>query len=387
LADAYEKVSRVQWSRLSASLGDRPGAMASQHKALAIRQAILQADAGNRAAKAGLATSYMLIADGKRFDDMRNLPMALDDYRHALELRRELATANPKDGPALTDLGQIYMYLGDALYSVDGGNANMGDLQGAAENFLKSQEAYEEAAAVQPQNPSARQNLAPIYERLANVRIGQGEFQAALEWYGKALAVADDMVRRQPEDSRARRNLALFHERVGTTLLKLNDPQSALQSYGQALHIRESLAAADPENALAYDHLIRSLRLMSSIFLKLGRQSDMILYSSRLLATEKARVARPSATPSDLNSYAWDLLTCQPAQLQNPALGLSVAMRAAALTGYHYPAVLDTLALALFSTGDRAGAIKFESQAVAATANLSERKDYEVTLERYRAAR
>jgi non-specific serine/threonine protein kinase/serine/threonine-protein kinase len=387
LADAYDKVSRVQWSRLSASLGDRTGSMTSQRKALAIRKAILEAHPENRAAKTGLATSYMLIADGKRFDSMGHLPAALDDYRYALGLRQELAAANPKDREARTNLGQIYMYLGDALYSVDGGNANMGDLQAAAENFLKAREAYEEAAAQQPQDATARQSLAPIYERLANVRIGQGEFQGALEWYGKALAIAEEMVRQQPQDARARRNLALFHERIGTTLLKLNNPQSTLQSYSQALHIRESLAGADPENALAYDHLIRSLRLMSPVLLKLGRHSDVILYTKRLLATEKARVERPSATASDLNSYAWDLITCQQTQLRNPALGLSVAKRAAAMTDYHNPGILDTLALALFNTGDRAGAMEFERQAVAATANVSERKGYEATLRRYQAIR
>jgi len=96
---------------------------------------------------------------------------------------------------------------------------------------------------------------------------------------------------------------------------------------------------------------------------------------------------RPGASANDLNVYAWEPVTCEPASLRNPLLARRHAERAALMTNKQDGNILDTLALALHLTGDNAGAVQEEERAISLLpTNSTDRRDFEMRLRQYRAA-
>src|SRR5579871_1256302 len=290
LADAYEKIGRVQWEFDNPSLGDPAASLSSQQKALAIRKAVLDVDPTNKTVMASLATSFWLVAASKLYSSSeRNVPEALTTCNQALKLRQELAAATPTDMQARVDLAQIYTSIGDILYQSITSGPNMGDKKGAAESYRKAQEIYEELAAAHPQDSRMHMALAAVDQKLAGIKMAEKDYESASALYRKSLALTQEVVRQQPDNAIARHNLARIHERIGTVLINSKNPAAALESYGQALRIRESLAGADPENYQAHEELTMSLRLMSNLAVKSGRASDTERYTRRLLERSEER--------------------------------------------------------------------------------------------------
>ena len=75
-------------------------------------------------------------------------------------------------------------------------------------------------------------------------------------------------------------------------------------------------------------------------------------------------MAAPEAEAPRFNHYAWTLLTCEIEDLRDPKAALPLAKRAVELTHGQDFASLDTLALALFLTGDVARAIATSEKAL-----------------------
>ena len=95
----------------------------------------------------------------------------------------------------------------------------------------------------------------------------------------------------------------------------------------------------------------------------------------------------PSASANDKNICAWNLLTCQPADLRDPQTALRLAREACAETNNANPAYLDTLALAQHLTGATAAAIETQEKALSLIpADAPGRGDYEAALAKFEAA-
>ncbi|MEE8153346.1 MAG: tetratricopeptide repeat protein, partial [Phycisphaerales bacterium] len=104
---------------------------------------------------------------------------------------------------------------------------------------------------------------------------------------------------------------------------------------------------------------------------------------------ERARrtAEAPGASANDKNICAWNLLTCEPADLRDPETALRLAREACARTGNANPAYLDTLALAQHLTGDTAAAIETEERALSLLpADAPGRGDYEAALAKFETA-
>ena len=98
-------------------------------------------------------------------------------------------------------------------------------------------------------------------------------------------------------------------------------------------------------------------------------------------------MSRCEASAQVLNAAAWELLTNEHAELQDPARALPLAQRAVDKTGGVDPAILDTLALAQHLTGDTVAAIETEKKALSLLpADAPDHDDYEAALARYEAA-
>jgi tetratricopeptide (TPR) repeat protein len=97
------------------------------------------------------------------------------------------------------------------------------------------------------------------------------------------------------------------------------------------------------------------------------------------------RAAEQQHSAYALNCAAWAYATSSSPAIRNPAAALEYARKAVGLTGAEPdPAILDTLAEALYVNGRYEEAVKTEEQAIALQPpNLG---DYRIRLEKYRLA-
>ncbi len=70
------------------------------------------------------------------------------------------------------------------------------------------------------------------------------------------------------------------------------------------------------------------------------------------------RLPKRRTIPASKNAFAWEALTCEPADLQDPGAALVFALAAVELGEWQDPDVMDTLALAYHRTGDNARAVE-----------------------------
>jgi serine/threonine protein kinase/Tfp pilus assembly protein PilF len=98
--------------------------------------------------------------------------------------------------------------------------------------------------------------------------------------------------------------------------------------------------------------------------------------------------AETSDEPGPKNAFAWEALTCEPAELQDPQSALVFALQAAELGNRQDADVLDTLALAHHRTGNHARAVEVQMEALelVGEGDAGRREAFEQALENYRSA-
>jgi hypothetical protein len=138
--------------------------------------------------------------------------------------------------------------------------------------------------------------------------------------------------------------------------------------------------AADPLNAPRRAFLAQTLHCVAVLSGQTGHLDEARSSTGRLFALQKGPAEQATATAADLHAYARTLLTCVPADLQDPAAALRYAQQAVAMTHGQNATLLGTLALAYHRTGDHARAIATVGQALG-TGDAAQRQE----LEAYRA--
>jgi len=113
----------------------------------------------------------------------------------------------------------------------------------------------------------------------------------------------------------------------------------------------------------------RVRRNLIELYRAQGRIDDMRPLVVDMLETARIAAERDDALALELNDYAWQLLTVEPAQLRDPVRALEVARRACEMEvaggGSELWNYLDTLALALHLNGDTTAAVETERKALA----------------------
>jgi serine/threonine protein kinase/tetratricopeptide (TPR) repeat protein len=114
--------------------------------------------------------------------------------------------------------------------------------------------------------------------------------------------------------------------------------------------------------------------------------------AARSVVVEQLAALRAAAEAADepgaKNAFAWEALTCEPADLQDPEAALAFALEAAELGRRQDPDVLDTLALAHHRNGDHARAVEVQTEALELVENgdATRREAFEQALASYRDA-
>ena len=118
-----------------------PEARQSYEKSVAITQALSSEDPSNAVARGDLSEDYMKLSDvclrlGERAP-------ALDGYRRALAIRKELVEANPESAEELTQLARIHESLGTYFLSLAESGRRTDDWREARRWYRLSLDAFQ----------------------------------------------------------------------------------------------------------------------------------------------------------------------------------------------------------------------------------------------------
>jgi eukaryotic-like serine/threonine-protein kinase len=478
LATAYQQLGEIQGGVTErANVSDSARAVESLRNALAIRERLAAAEPQNMTARRELATSYQRL--GELLRDAGDIRQASELCWRAAAIREEVSAANPADVSARFELAATYRALFgldaeeragnmaalrkatevcESLYATGqrGGDVrgqlvlnhlNLGEnswLDGetgqawaslrrahqlaeewraaeplnyqarrmvfaghlfsgnllsradapdkALEHYRQSLAIAEESSTQDQKNALARRDVYLALDKLAGAYASVGRRREAVGCRRRHLAICEQLAAADPRNTRYRRDLAGGIYSLAKILATTDAPE-ALRQAEQALQIFEGLLKEDPNHIDIQRVAAMTLDLSARLLVKAGREEEARRRTARALSTFKAAADRLLTVGDRVNDYAALLLTCEPPDLRDPAAALPYARQAASASREKDPAILKTLALAYFLTGDRRRALDTTRKALAllpprtpVNARSSLRRELEAQLVRFSRA-
>jgi eukaryotic-like serine/threonine-protein kinase len=364
--------------------GDNIGAKESFKKAVALLEILSEADPADIEIRENLALAYYRLGD--MLSSLGNPDETVELVRKTLAIGQELSAKDPNNAQASRILLTGYIKLAELTL-------RKGNSDGAIEIYEKALAIGKELASKDRTNVQAQRDLMVVYGNLSNAIEEKGDIRGAIENELKGMSIQEALLAADPANTRGRRDLGTFHLSIGRLYSRLGNTEQALKSYRKALDIMESLIAKDPKNAQVRADLARLLYLAAILLGKRGEIEPARGYMNRALAIQKELADRPESHVSELYEYAWSLLTCEPARLQDPAAALRYARQGVEKSHGKNAVMLKALALAYHQTGDNAKAVEAVEKALALVTPSDSgkqvsalRQELESDLNNYRAA-
>ena len=354
LADAYDRMSDIQGNPFASNIGDVRASLESTKKATAIREAL--ARNLDPQSPEGFAYRRSLLRLGDAYQATGRLKDAADVYRQVVTAGDVSFTRNPED----PETRKVVARATQRLCAI---SMALGDTKGALGSCQRSVALYDGLLASASADMGLREDAAGASVAYANALRLTGNAREAQAVNGKAIAALERLSTENPTNGQARLELATALARQGTIQSGLSEDGAALESYRRAVDGFDGLLVADPVNQRIRTLLSYLLLRRSSTLLRAGEAGEASASTRRGLALLKAQAERATAGPTDLNEYAFWLLTCVPESERRPSEALRFARRA--VDAQANPVYLDTLALAYFQTGAADEAVKTEEQALA----------------------
>ncbi len=161
-----------------------------------------------------------------------------------------------------------------------------------------------------------------------------------------------------------RRVLGPAHSETLRVLFDLADHVDGMGRPGEAEQLLlEGLEASLRDHGDADPLTVAARTALAGHYMTHDREDDARAVVAEQLEALRV-VAEASEDPGPKNAFAWEALTCEPADLQDPGAALVFALEAVELGEWQDPDVMDTLALAYHRTGDSARAVEVELRAL-----------------------
>lgn len=246
---------------------------------------------------------------------------------------------------------------------------NLGNVYARLERFDEAIASYQNALAIDPEHGWTHNNLAEAYEKSGQLEKASDHYTLAMKYDPESpdahwgMGIIHEKQGKPEEAIRAvERGNALDPENPGGLDLlaglkeKTGDFPSARSARFRELALQEKKFAVRPKSREDREGLSLALDRLARFLVRTGEMEEARRHASRRIEILAKGTERPLARAIDWNGYAWALLTCEPADLRDPRRALEAAERANELKRGKDPAILDTLALALFENGaaDRA---------------------------------
>ncbi len=285
LGNAYFKLATVQGNPMQPNVGDSAGALASYHKSLALREALLARLPADGQIAVEVADTYKFLSTVHGFAG--ELDRAGDFAERCIDL---METRFPQ--------GQGIVL--DQFFDCSPLAAHWDNARGAHENARRRLHRALALYTAQGAAPPSRR-LRRIYEEMAAALAGSGDAAGALRYERKrlALAVAEE------GDGLGSRRLADAYHGLAARLTTAGNTTDALEAYDHALRLWQARGAADrndvgPPQALAgiYAELaslhlaMASIRAAPKVEMQHRRQACGYVQQSR---THLTRLPNPAA--------------------------------------------------------------------------------------------
>jgi tetratricopeptide (TPR) repeat protein len=257
LAAAYQQLGNAQGGVGEANTGDGVAALASQRKALALRERLvaLAPDNPEYGARLVAAQIDMAYAVGPA--------EALTHAQHAVALAQRLESEAPGDLFRKASLGRAYYAEGSVLVQA-------GDLRGAEGVFQEAAETFQAVLLADPTKSTAQRNVSLVNKRLGAIADKEGRTAPATAYYERALAADRALVALDPASFQSRYDLSVSYVALAGVKQGGKDARGAREQYREARAIREELLQQDPANALARQALASVLSRLGAADEELG---------------------------------------------------------------------------------------------------------------------
>jgi len=303
---------------------------------------------------------------------------AIESYRKAMTIDEAVASGEPGNTRARRAIGIVRMKTADM-------QGDGGDWKAALENYRGALEILQALSTAEPANAQARRSVAMIHRKTGEALAETGDSKRALENLRAALAINERLLAADPTNVQAGMDYALSLRSTGEMLLRTGDKAGALAHFRKVLDILERQSAAEPANSMLAGRHSEMLLYTSKLLVKMGQPGEAHRLGAGGLDVAKQLADRPNAKPDNVNRYAYWLLTCEPADLRNPAAAVRYAERAVESTRGANTDYLSTLAQAYFQSGDAARAVATAERALALLPPSSPaRREIEADLARFR---
>ena len=282
-AMAYERVGDVLGLPSQANLGQTGAALENYRKALAIHRDLVERTPDSFAYRMDLARAYNRICSVEQ--STGQFREALEACRQAEVIQKAQAEQRPDDLDLREELADTYQNLA-GCYSV------LGDWANSEETSSRALHEFSELHDQRPDNERILFELASAYHRMAGVEEQTKRYPAASRSAQKAVALFDQLASKHPQDIRARLDWTFAEQRFGSIQISLRHLNDALAAFLKVLPIREQLHALDPKDARAQSNLSNSHAAIGFVLLAMGnaRAAQSHFEEQRKLAAGLAEV-------------------------------------------------------------------------------------------------
>jgi eukaryotic-like serine/threonine-protein kinase len=404
LVDAYTRLGNIQGNGYEQNLGNRPDALASIGKAIAIGERLVASSPRDQEALRALASAQA--SRGETLSETSDISGAVTSLQTAAQTYDRLVVLPDVKPAVFTEASTVNSTLGDVL----GQDTGFADLAAALTAYRKSLDLDARALALDPNFMRARRGLANMQMKIGNAELDIDPAQA-LSDFQLALQRVDALPDSEKNNLLTVRLRGITVRKVATALSELGEYSQASTLFGEAINIHQRLVDADPkdirnlgdvkraleaeedsyeyaanptlaaqstdrrQNLLAAERSLQRILATLEQMLKMApgdtdRQAELASYQVRAaairqlqhepgdsvsisrsaLAGLRSAIAKNNASPMVLDLVTSAFQRVEPASLRDPQFVLACAERGVTLTHRKTPAWLLTLAEAYRST-------------------------------------
>src|SRR5215471_12926664 len=207
---------------------------------------------------------------------------ALEPYLQCVKLREKLVKDHPNDVVYKRNLMIGYGHVGDVL-----GNPvmlSLGDSAGARANYGKAVAIAEEISNADPNDLTAKYDLAASLQRLGMVDVPASEMAESLATLQRSASMLESIVASDPRNVRRSKTLSLTLEYVGHRLQSLGRYREAISNYQRSLTMANVELAADPADRSAMSQAIASGRGVAAALASSGDRAGALRQAQATVA-------------------------------------------------------------------------------------------------------
>jgi non-specific serine/threonine protein kinase/serine/threonine-protein kinase len=282
LANAYERIGRVQGNPDGSNLGEVEGAVQSFSKALNIREKI-----GNPPSERNLMDQIALAGSYREMCRINarylgSIKKALDYCGKALNITERLRGEHPEMAVATNELARDYEALG-RVYGENSTFGNAGDSYAALENHGKALSLVEELLRASPQDMGLRSWRGGLSYLTADDLFETGRAAEALPLYQQATQTFEGLTK-ESNNPNYEDSLLFGYQRTGDMLLTDGHYAESVPYYQKELDASTRLASEDPKNMVFRMDLVASRATLGHSLWRAGRVTEAVAMLQRGLA-------------------------------------------------------------------------------------------------------